>query len=153
MWERWNSLGPDGEFSPVSMNSFNHYAYGAVGDWMFDHLSGLQIVEPGYRRVRIAPLLGHGGPTRVDCSVRTARGLVASQWQLEGDRLTLNVVVPPNTSADVVIPAVAADAVTEGGRPATDVGGVRSHAFADGQLTLHIGSGRYAFVARVQAEE
>ena len=58
MWERWNTIRADGEFGPVDMNSFNHYAYGAVADWMFQHLGGLQIVEPGYKKSRIAPLTG-----------------------------------------------------------------------------------------------
>ncbi|MFJ7181145.1 alpha-L-rhamnosidase C-terminal domain-containing protein [Streptomyces massasporeus] len=73
MWERWNSIMPDGEFGPVDMNSFNHYAYGAVGDWMFQNIGGLSTVEPGYKRSRIAPVPG-GDLTRGSGSLHTVHG-------------------------------------------------------------------------------
>ena len=145
MWERWNSIRADGEFGPVDMNSFNHYAYGAVGDWMFQHLGGLQPVEPGYKQVRIAPLVGHGGLSQARGSLRTPYGLLACDWQLAGGELTLAIAVPANTSAEVVIPAKNADAVHESGRPVAAAPGVKASTFKDGRLTVQLGSGSYVF--------
>ncbi|HEY8994717.1 MAG TPA: family 78 glycoside hydrolase catalytic domain [Lacunisphaera sp.] len=145
MWERWNSIRADGEFGPVDMNSFNHYAYGAVGDWMFAHLGGLQIVEPGYRKSRIAPLIGQGGLSHGQCSIRTPYGLLASEWQVTGARQTLAATVPVNTSAEIVIRAKSPESVREGKVPATSAPGVKGFEFKNGQLTLKVGSGRYEF--------
>jgi len=148
MWERWNTIGADGEFGPVDMNSFNHYAYGAVGDWMFQHLGGLQILEPGYRKSRIAPLVGQGGLSHARCSIRTPYGLLASEWKVDQDALTLAVTVPANTRAEVIIPATNAEAVREGTTSATSAPGVKESAFKDGRITLLVGSGRYEFTVR-----
>ena len=145
MWERWNTIRADGEFGPVDMNSFNHYAYGAVADWMFQHLGGLQILEPGYKKSRIAPLVGHGGLSHAQCSLRTPYGLLACEWKLVDGNLTLAVTVPANTSAEVVIPAANAEAVHEGNASAVSAPGVKESAFQNGRLTLLVGSGRYEF--------
>lgn len=145
MWERWNSIREDGTFGPVDMNSFNHYAYGAVGDWMFQHLGGLQIVEAGYKKARIAPLVGLGGLNHALCSLRTPYGLLACDWSLSDGTLKLVATVPPGTTAEIVIPAGRAEIVLEGGRPAATAPGVTSAVFRDGALTLRVGSGRYEF--------
>jgi alpha-L-rhamnosidase len=147
VWERWNTIRADGEFGPVDMNSFNHYAYGAVGDWMFQHLGGLQIVEPGYKKSRIAPLVGHGGLTSAKATLRTPFGLLACDWKLAGGALTLDVTIPANTTSEVVIPAASAEAVREGASPAASAPGVKSSSFKNGALTLVVGSGHYKFTA------
>lgn len=147
MWERWNRIRADGTFGPVDMNSFNHYAYGAVGDWMFQHLGGLQIVEAGYKRVRIAPLVGLGGLSHAWCSLRTPYGLLACEWSLTEGTLKLVATVPPGTTADIVIPAERAEVVLEADRPAATARGVTSATFHDGALTLLVGSGPYEFTA------
>jgi alpha-L-rhamnosidase len=148
MWERWNSIRADGEFGPVDMNSFNHYAYGAVGDWMFQHLGGLQLVEPGYKQARIAPLVGPGGLSHARGSLRTPYGLLACDWKWVDGELTLALTVPANTSAEVVIPARSEDAVRESGRPLAVAPGVKASAFKDGRLTVQLGSGCYTFRSR-----
>jgi alpha-L-rhamnosidase len=145
MWERWNSIRADGNFGPVNMNSFNHYAYGAVADWMFAHLGGIQIIEPGYKKVRIAPLAGRGGLTEAQGSVRTPYGLISSAWKQTEGRLELSVVIPANTSAEIVIPTTNAAAVFEGGTPAVKAPGIRAEPFLADRLILHVGSGRYQF--------
>jgi alpha-L-rhamnosidase len=145
MWERWNGIRANGEFGPVEMNSFNHYAYGAVGDWMFQHLGGLQIVEPGYKKSRIAPLVGAGGLSHARCSLRTPYGLLASEWKLTDSGLTLAVTVPANTTAEVVIPAESAEAVHEGDVAAASARGVKEASFQDDRLVLLVGSGSYIF--------
>jgi alpha-L-rhamnosidase len=150
VWERWNTIRANGEFGPVDMNSFNHYAYGAVGDWMFQQLGGLQMVESGYKKSHIAPLVGHGGLTNAQCSIQTPYGLLATEWKLANDELTLAVTVPANTSAEVVIPAASTEAVRAGNVAAVSASGVKGAAFKDGKVTLLVGSGRYEFATRRQ---
>jgi len=146
MWERWNGIRADGSFGPVDMNSFNHYAYGAVGDWTFQHLGGLEILEPGYKKSRIAPLIGHG-LNHAECGIHTPFGLLASEWQLINGELKLTVTVPDNTSAEVVVPATSAESVREGKAAAASAPGVKQASFRDGYLTVLLGAGKYEFTA------
>ncbi|MGC4977939.1 family 78 glycoside hydrolase catalytic domain [Streptomyces sp. DT199] len=146
MWERWNSIMPDGEFGPVDMNSFNHYAYGAVGDWMFQNIGGLSAIEPGYKRSRIAPVPG-GNLTRGSGSLHTVHGLLSSRWTNRDGVFTLKVTVPVNTVAEVHVPADTRRAVTEGGRPADQAKGVRFLRMEDEAAVFQVGSGTYDFVA------
>ncbi|MFG3721414.1 family 78 glycoside hydrolase catalytic domain [Streptomyces massasporeus] len=146
MWERWNSIMPDGEFGPVDMNSFNHYAYGAVGDWMFQNIGGLSPIEPGYKRSRIAPVPG-GNLTRGSGSLHTVHGLLSSRWTNRDGVFTLKVTVPVNTVAEVHVPADTRRAVTEGGRPADKAKGVRFLRMEDGAAVFQVGSGTYDFAA------
>lgn len=152
MWERWNTIRADGEFGPVDMNSFNHYAYGAVADWMFGHLGGVQIIEAGYKKSRIAPLVQPSGLSNARCSLRTPFGPLLSQWQLVAGELRISVTVPVNTTAEVVIPASSREGVREGNVPAASARGVKSSTFEKGQLTLLVGSGRYEFAVRTSAQ-
>jgi len=146
MWERWNSIMPDGSFGPVDMNSFNHYAYGAVGDWMFQHIGGLAPLAPGYRRSRIAPAIG-GGLTSGSGRLETVYGPLSSAWRTVGSGVELTVTVPVNTVAEVRIPASAQWMVTEGGRPAYRAEGVRFLRMAGGAAVFEVGSGSYTFRA------
>ena len=145
MWERWNSIRADGEFGPVDMNSFNHYAYGAVGDWMFGNIGGLQMMEAGYKKTRIAPLAGHGGLAAARTVQKTSYGTLASDWTHEGGKFTLAVEVPVNTTAEVVIPAKDPQKVLESDVPLKSAEGVRILSSDKGRLTLGVGSGRYKF--------
>jgi alpha-L-rhamnosidase len=103
IWERWNGWTPDDGFYSPRMNSFNHYAFGAVGDWMYRYLAGLQPVEPGYRRTLIQPRPG-GGFTSARAAHESLYGLHVSDWRLADDEIQLEAVVPPNTSATMVLP-------------------------------------------------
>jgi alpha-L-rhamnosidase len=145
MWERWNSIRADGEFGPVEMNSFNHYAYGAVGDWMFQHLGGLQMVEPGYKRVRVAPLVSHADVDHAKASIRTPYGQLASEWRRAPDGLRLSVDVPVGTQAEVVLPCANPATVREGRYTGSRAPGVRQAGWKEGLLRLVVGSGRYEF--------
>jgi alpha-L-rhamnosidase len=126
IWERWDALRPDGTVniedlrtrssdsdSGGGMVSFNHYAAGAVGDWLYRRVAGIEPVEGGYRTFRVAPLLG-GGLTSANGSVETPYGRVSSTWSLEGDVFRLRVEVPVSTSAHVVLPDGAASVCTSG---------------------------------------
>ncbi|MET1052485.1 MAG: alpha-L-rhamnosidase C-terminal domain-containing protein, partial [Mycetocola sp.] len=105
IWERWDSMLPDGSINPGEMTSFNHYALGAVADWMHRTIGGIAPAEPGYRTIEIAPILG-GGVTSARASLDTGYGTVSVDWSLDGTDLTLRTVVPPNTHARVVLPGL-----------------------------------------------
>jgi alpha-L-rhamnosidase len=104
IWERWDSIRPDGSLQDPGMNSFNHYAFGAVGDWMYRTVGGLAPAAPGYQRVLVAPRPGDGVPSAVSDLV-TPYGRTRSDWRKEGSRFTLQVVIPPNATATVRVPA------------------------------------------------
>ncbi len=144
MWERWDSINPDGSFGDVSMNSFNHYAYGAVGSWMYQNIGGIAPAAAGYKQIRIAPAIG-GGLTHGQGSYDSAYGTIATSWNVTGGDLALHVDVPVNTTAKVVIPAESAYAVTEGGRPLDGVDGVSGFSSGGGDVTVSLGSGSYDF--------
>lgn len=103
IWERWDSMLEDGSINPGQMTSFNHYAFGAVSDWLHRRIGGLSLLEPAGRRVRVAPLLG-GGITHAKTSHRTPFGEVKVRWQAEGDELNLELRVPVGVSAEVLLP-------------------------------------------------
>ncbi|KAH6700319.1 bacterial alpha-L-rhamnosidase domain-containing protein [Verticillium dahliae] len=107
MWERWDSMRPDGSVNPGDMTSFNHYAYGAVAKFMVERLAGLKRAEAGWKRARTEPEVG-GDFTWARAEHLTPYGRIASSWRLEGNEgnltLTIDVVVPPTTEMEVVIP-------------------------------------------------
>ena len=107
IWERWDGLLPDGSVNPDEMTSFNHYALGAVGDWLHRVVAGLAPAEPGYRRVRIAPMPG-GGLTRVRAAHETPYGRVEVRWSRAGETFQLEVSIPAGTTAQVCLPDRAA---------------------------------------------
>jgi alpha-L-rhamnosidase len=101
IWEHWNAITPDGSFNDARMNSFNHYAYSAVGEWMYRTLAGVSAAEPGYRRALVAPIPGNGIDSS-DFRLQTPYGEIASRWKGSvAYGLTLNVTVPTNTAATV----------------------------------------------------
>jgi alpha-L-rhamnosidase len=104
VWERWDAVRPDGSINPGEMLSFNHYAFGAVGAWLYGTVAGIRAApELGWRRVLVRPRPG-GGLTRARARVVTPYGPVESAWRIEGSRFSLNVEVPPNTAALVWLP-------------------------------------------------
>lgn len=149
MWERWNSIGPDGSFGDEAMNSFNHYAYGAVGDWMYQNIGGISAVKAGYKKSRIAPVIG-GGLTHGHGTYESVYGTISSDWKTEGDDVMLDIEVPVNTTSTVSIPAANLVSVTEGGTALADADGVSDVSFADGVATFTVGSGTYSFHADAQ---
>jgi len=105
MWERWNSYSHKDGFGAASMNSFNHYAYGAIGQWMYERIAGLapDPAQPGYKHILIQPLIG--GPLEwASAELETSYGLAKSKWTKTDGKLTMDVIVPPNTTATVVFP-------------------------------------------------
>jgi alpha-L-rhamnosidase len=146
IWERWDGIKPDGTFQDASMNSFNHYAYGAIGEWMYRVVAGIEVdaAAPGYKHVLLQPRPG-GGLTSVDARLETLHGAVGSAWTIGGDRFELKVEVPPNTRATVRLPGATLAAVTEGGRGLAGLPGVAAARQDADDVVVELGSGRYAF--------
>lgn len=103
VWERWDSMLPDGSINPGEMTSFNHYALGAVADWLHRTVAGLAPVAPAYRRIRIQPRPG-GGLTRAAARHLTPYGEASVSWRIEGGVLTVDAVVPVGVTAEVRLP-------------------------------------------------
>jgi alpha-L-rhamnosidase len=103
MWERWNSYSHTDGFGDVEMNSFNHYAYGAIGEWLYQHVAGIQPAAPGYKRIRIAPVIDPR-LSFVKAQLETPFGLIRVEWRLSNGRLILCGEIPFNTTGRLVIP-------------------------------------------------
>ena len=148
IWERWDGYVKGRGFQDKGMNSFNHWAFGAVGEWMYRTILGINLDEsqPAYKHFEIHPQPG-GGVTWAKGSYNSIRGMISIAWKQEGATFTLEVVVPANTSATVYIPAKDAGVVTESGRPAASAEGVTSKGFANGAAVFEVESGRYTFAA------
>lgn len=117
IWERWDGWTHDKGFQDIGMNSFNHYAYGAIGEWLYGYVAGLDIDEaaPGYRHFIVRPVLGEG-LEHAEATLETLHGRAVIAWRRGADRVEVRVVVPPNTRATIWLPG--ADTAIE--RPAGD---------------------------------
>lgn len=147
IWERWDGWTEEFGFQDAGMNSFNHYAYGAVGEWLYATVGGVSEGEPGYRTAVIRPQPG-GGLTRVNCRYNSIRGWIGSAWRLEENAFYLDVRIPPNMEADVHIPSVAVESVFEGETPVDRAEGVTVLGLGDGETVVRVGSGCYKFFSK-----
>jgi alpha-L-rhamnosidase len=146
IWERWDGIRPDSSFQTPGMNSFNHYSYGAIGDWMYREVAGIDTYTdgPGYKHSRIRPHIG-GGLTQVAADLQTGYGKLGSHWQVTGDSLELDVEIPANTSATVYLPAGDTASVREGGKALSSEKEIESGGMENGYIVLNLGSGKYHF--------
>jgi alpha-L-rhamnosidase len=142
IWERWDGQKTDSTFEDVGMNSFNHYAYGAIGDWMYRVAAGIEIGEPGYKHILIQPQPGNK-LTYAKASFESSYGMIASGWEMKDGKLLVKIKVPANTTATIVLPMAQTDKVTEGGVPvATAFKNVKQD---KGNVVIETGSGEYSF--------
>jgi alpha-L-rhamnosidase len=152
IWERWDGIKPDSSFETPSMNSYNHYSYGAIGDWMYRVVAGLDTYEdgPGYKHIKIMPHIG-GGLTMAAADLQTYYGKLASQWKIGDDKITMDVEIPANTSATLYIPAENPATVLEGGNPLSSSKGIQPAVAENGYVVVKLGSGIYHFSAALKA--
>jgi alpha-L-rhamnosidase len=106
IWERWDSMLPDGSINPGEMTSFNHYALGAVADWLHRCVAGLAPAAPGYREILVRPIPGHA-LTSAAATLDTPYGRAAVAWRRRDGRFRLDVTVPPGATATVHVPGLA----------------------------------------------
>lgn len=149
MWERWGSIRPDGSFGNAGMNSFNHYAYGAVGDWMYRNIGGIAPAAPGYKKIRIAPLPG-GELQFATARLDSPYGTIASAWRTEKDRFEIAVEIPPNTTAELIIPEPYKN-LQRSGIPVAVENGVHGVSNEDGKAVVTLGSGYFKFSGKRSA--
>jgi len=147
IWERWDGIKPDGSFQVPSMNSYNHYSYGAIGDWMYRVMVGLDTYEdgPGYQHIRVQPHIG-GGFTHASASLDTYYGKLSNSWKLESGKLSMDVEIPANTTAIIFIPADPSDTITEGGVVVSQSNELQLQKVENGYVPVKLGSGVYHFV-------
>jgi len=145
IWERWDGQKPDGSFQDVGMNSFNHYAYGAIGEWLYTYVAGIQIDEnaPGYKHFMLAPHPG-GGLTNADATFKSIHGEIKSAWKIEAGNMVYEVKVPANTTATVTLPTASLEKVMINAASLKDDAG--KNAMQTGKnVNLKLGSGDYKF--------
>lgn len=146
VWERWDGIKPDGTFETPTMNSYNHYAYGAIGDWMYRVVAGIDTKTEGagYKQIAIKPTPG-GKLDSVKADYETNYGQISSHWKVTNGAVTLDVTVPPNTTATVYVPAGANSALLESGKPLATEPDIKPEAPETGYLVVKVGSGTYHF--------
>lgn len=144
IWERWDGQKPDGSFQTIGMNSFNHYAYGAIGDWMYRIVGGIEIGAPGYRKVIIQPQ-PHDNLTYATASLESAYGLIESRWRREGTQITVAVTIPPNTTAEVWLPYAGLETVFANASSKKDQPVLRNPKQYGNRIAFELGSGKYEF--------
>lgn len=142
IWERWDGQKPDGTFQNPGMNSFNHYAYGAIGEWLYNYVAGIQIDpdEPGYKHFFLAPHPG-GGLNYAKAVYKSMYGEIKSDWKIEENQMVYDVTIPANTSATVTLPSATPGKVTLNAKPLS--GEPVNAREADGNTTFKLGSGNY----------
>lgn len=144
IWERWDGEKTDSTFQDAGMNSFNHYAYGAIGDWMYRVSAGIETMGPGYKNIIVQP---HPSKklTFSRASFESSYGTIVSGWERKEGKIIIKVTIPANTSATIILPTGNQDKVTEGGKALSFNIYLKDIKGSDNKLTLQAGSGDYNF--------
>jgi alpha-L-rhamnosidase len=140
VWEDWDGIGEDG----TPKGSLNHYSKGAVGSWLYQVVAGIEPATPGYKHIRFRPRPG-GGLTAASARYHSIYGEIASSWQIQDSRFMLDIAVPANTTATVILPGAEASKVTEGGQRVETAEGVIQVNQEQQATVVEVGSGTYAF--------
>ncbi|HEV8248271.1 MAG TPA: glycoside hydrolase family 78 protein [Polyangiaceae bacterium] len=144
IWERWDGFTHDKGFQDAGMNSFNHYAYGAVGSFMYQVVAGIDVdeAEPGYRHIVLRPQPG-GSLSAARASLESPFGRIESAWRRGEQRFEWQCTVPPNARATAHVPARAEASIFEGGKPAEQQPGIKLVRRQNDAAVYELGSGRY----------
>ena len=146
IWERWDGIKPDGSFQDVGMNSFNHYAYGAVGDWLYSRVAGIKIdpEHPAYKQIIIKPHLTDQLEF-AKAHFHSMFGNVLVHWQQSNNQLNFELEIPANTCALFYVPCSDASLISESGSPLSNCGDIKQLGIEDERVVLEFGSGKYSF--------
>lgn len=146
VWERWNSyVKGEGFTNNAGMNSFNHYAFGSVNEWLFGNAAGIKVVQPGFRTFIIKPEIASAGINYVKATYHAISGQIISSWQRKGKRLALNITIPVNTKAEVCIPTSSEHGVIVNEQPLRALPWIKVKDYKNGCLVVEVGSGNYHF--------
>ncbi len=145
IWERWDGQKPDGSFQDASMNSFNHYAYGAIGDWLYIYVGGIagDPEFPGYKHFILKPHPG-GGLTSASATLKTVYGTILSEWIIENGKMNYSCTVPANTSATISFDNQQAKDILVNDLP-IDANKAVTVSESGGKVMIEVGSGFYKF--------
>ena len=142
IWERWDGQKTDSTFQDVGMNSFNHYAYGAIGDWMYRVVAGIEIGTPGYKQILIQPQ-----PDKrlsfAKAVFESSYGTIVSSWKIADGKMIVQVIIPANTTATIKLPTSNAEKITDNGIAILNL---FKNIKQDGKnVVIEVGSGEYSF--------
>ncbi len=145
IWERWDGQKPDGSFQDVGMNSFNHYAYGAVGDWLYSYVAGINIDQdhPGYKHFFLSPHPG-GAMDHASAKLSTMYGPIESSWQLNDKNFIYEITIPANTSATIILPKAKKEQLMLNSKPLPSEMTERVQQVVT-SVKMELGSGKYSF--------
>jgi alpha-L-rhamnosidase len=146
IWERWDGIKRNGSFQDEGMNSFNHYAYGAVGKWIYGFVAGIDIdpAKPAYKNIIMNP----NAPKELSfakANYHSIYGEISSSWKTDNSLFVLDVQVPANTTADVYLPTGVKEKISESGKQLDAVKEIQGVKTENNKTVLHIGSGKYHF--------
>lgn len=146
----WDGIRPDGSFQSAGMNSFNHYAYGAVGNWLYTKVAGISVDPefPGYKHFTIKPYLTDK-LSYAQAEYHSVYGEIKSRWERENDKLKLHIAIPANTTAIIELPAKGIRDITEGRIPISELSEIIVKGITDNRVILYLGSGTYDFEAKL----
>jgi alpha-L-rhamnosidase len=148
IWEHWDGIKPDGSFWSDNMNSYNHYAYGSIGDWLYRVVAGLDSddQQPGYKRIHFRPR-PDSDLEYAKASLHSSYGKIRSEWKKEADgRVVYEFQLPPNTTGLATLRGATLAMATVNDQAAKTASGVLSAAESDGELRLELGSGTYSII-------
>ncbi|MBT2720528.1 family 78 glycoside hydrolase catalytic domain [Bacillus sp. ISL-46] len=148
IWERWNSYSKEDGFGPASMNSFNHFSYGAIGEWMYSDMLGISNdpASPGFKHIILKPTIDNDKRiTTSKGSFESLYGKIESGWEVKNGTLTYKATVPANTTATVYIPTNNVNTIKESGQPMAKANGVKFIEFKNGKAVYELKSGSYEF--------
>ncbi len=153
IWERWDGYTPEtGPHPDIGMNSFNHYALGSCGQWLFEGVAGISqpAGKSGFEQISIHPRT-EGAITEARATYRSIHGSISSDWAVQGGLFSLNLTVPPNTVALVSIPTATPRDIRESERSLDRIDGILATAQTSAGVVLKVGSGTYRLKAPYQA--
>ncbi|MFD2215716.1 alpha-L-rhamnosidase [Metabacillus endolithicus] len=147
IWEHWDSIKEDGSFWSEQMNSFNHYAYGSIGNWLYTDVAGLSMdnATPAFKRIRIQPKFAGTEFTHAKAVYESMYGKVVSSWSLTQDDVEINIEIPPNTTAEILLPFASISDVLESNLLLADSQSIYNYKENFEGVCVSVGSGRYHF--------
>lgn len=147
IWEHWDGIKPDGSFWSDDMNSYNHYAYGAIGDWMYRYLAGLDMEDSdiAYKKIRIHPRFAAGQLKHASAKLDSPYGRIESSWQEDKGLRTVRIQIPVNAEAKIILEGADLAQLLESGHPIEDVKGIVEITSTAEAVELRAGSGEYVF--------
>ncbi len=144
IWERWDGWTPSKGFQDSGMNSFSHYSFGAVGQWMFENIGGIKNESPDFKIIIIAPEPG-GGLTSAKVSYNSIRGEIISEWKIINGDMILNVTIPANTTAKLLLPTEDIKKIQHSGKSIDQTEEIKFIGTENGKAVFEVGSGKYMF--------